>query len=314
MFEIKSLSYQYPSGRTGLQDISLEGGPGERIVLMGPNGSGKSTLLRSLATELLYPKGPIVIFGQPIFRNLQEVRRKIGFAGDHPIHLPSLTGMENAQLFTDLYGLERKDAGPVLEKLFAIFGLSKVKHVPVGSYSHGMKKKLQLVESLAHNPEFIILDEPTLGLDPSALKAFVDSMHHSQNQEKCIVLATNHPELATKIATSVAFMVDGEIVVQGSPAELLQQLDNEAKVEIWTSGTVDEDIVLEGGIRARVFPDRIIANMPTDVAGLPTLMEKILDAGLEISKVEITRPDLADVFGLLTGTSLENDHLPRAGS
>jgi ABC-type multidrug transport system ATPase subunit len=127
-------------------------------------------------------------------------------------------------------------------------------------------------------------------------------------------LATNHPELATKIATSVAFMVDGEIVVQGSPAELLQQLDNEAKVEIWTSGTVDEDIVLEGGIRARVFPDRIIANMPTDVAGLPTLMEKILDAGLEISKVEITRPDLADVFGLLTGTSLENDHLPRAGS
>ncbi|MDE0806279.1 MAG: ABC transporter ATP-binding protein [Longimicrobiales bacterium] len=313
MFEIKSLSYQYPSGRTGLQDISLEGGPGERIVLMGPNGSGKSTLLRSLATELLYPKGPLVIFGQPIFRNLQEVRRKIGFAGDHPIHLPSLTGMENAQLFTDLYGLERKDAGPVLENLFAIFGLSKVKDVPVGSYSHGMKKKLQLVESLAHNPKLIILDEPTLGLDPSALEAFVDSMNHNQNQDSCIVLATNHPELATKVATSVVFMVDGAIVVQGSPAELLQRLDNEAKVEIWTSGTAGEDIVLEG-IRARVFSDRIIANMPTDVAGLPILMEKILDVGLVISKVEITRPDLADVFGLLTGTSLENDHLPRAGS
>ena len=296
-----------------MQDISLEGGPGERIVLMGPNGSGKSTLLRSLATELLYPKGPLVIFGQPIFRNLQEVRRKIGFAGDHPIHLPSLTGMENAQLFTDLYGLERKDAGPVLENLFAIFGLSKVKDVPVGSYSHGMKTKLQLVECLAYNPKLIILDEPTLGLDPSALEAFVDSMNHNQNQDSCIVLATNHPELATKVATSVVFMVDGAIVVQGSPAELLQRLDNEAKVEIWTSGTAGEDIVLEG-IRARVFSDRIIANMPTDVAGLPILMEKILDVGLEISKVEITRPDLADVFGLLTGTSLENDHLPRAGS
>ena len=308
MFEINSLSYQYPSGRKGLQNISLKGRSGECIVLMGPNGSGKSTLLRSLATELRHPEGPLVIFGRPISGNLQEVRRRIGFAGDQPVHLSGLTGMENAQLFADLYGLERKDASLVLDNLFARFGLSKVKDVPVGAYSHGMKKKLQLVESLVHNPNLIILDEPTLGLDPSALEVFIDSVNHKYNKDSCVVLATNHPGLATRIATSIVFLIDGEIVVQDSPEELLKQLKKEAKVEIWTSGVAHNDIELEG-IGARVLSDKIIANMPSDVADLPSVMEKILNAGLAISKVEITRPDLADVFSLLTGTSLEHEQL-----
>jgi ABC-2 type transport system ATP-binding protein len=308
LFKIDSLSYQYPSGRKGLRDISLKGRPGECIVLMGPNGSGKSTLLRSLATELRCPKGSLLVFGQPISGNLQKIRRRIGYAGDQPVHLPGLTGMENAQLFADLYGLEREEAALVLEELFERFGLSKVRDVPVGSYSHGMKKKLQLIESLAHSPELIILDEPTLGLDPSALEVFVDSMNNKYSKHSCAVLATNHPGLATKVATSVVFLIDGEMIVQGSPEELLGQLENEAKVEIWTSGVSDKDVGLEG-MEARVLPGKIIVKMSSDVTGLPSVMENILNAGLEISKVEITKPDLADVFALLTGTSLEYEQL-----
>ena len=222
------------------------------------------------------------------------------------MHLEELSGIENAQLFADLYGLERQHAKSVLDNLFARFGLSKVKNLPVSSYSHGMKKKLQLVEGFVHSPELMILDEPTLGLDPLSLEAFIDFV--MQVQKGCVVMATNDPLVATKVATKVVFLMDGSVVAKGSPEELLDQLDEEVRVEIWTSGP-EQKITRLGldGIVARVSPDKIVANMPADVAPLPELMKTILRAGFEISKVEIARPDLSDVFLMLTGKSLTEE-------
>lgn len=283
----------------------MEGAAGDRIVLMGPNGSGKTTLLSALATEL-NSKGSVEVLGHSADENLQEIRRRIAFAGDRPVHLEELSGIENAQLFADLYGLERQHAKSVLDNLFARFGLSKVKNLPVSSYSHGMKKKLQLVEGFVHSPELMILDEPTLGLDPRSLEAFIDFV--IQVEKGCVVMATNDPLVATKVATKVVFLMDGSVVAKGSPEELLDQLDEEVRVEIWTSGP-EQKITRLGldGIVARVSPDKIVANMPADVAPLPELMKTILRAGFEISKVEIARPDLSDVFLMLTGKSLTEE-------
>ncbi|MBI71613.1 MAG: hypothetical protein CME29_07795 [Gemmatimonadetes bacterium] len=283
----------------------MEGVAGDRIVLMGPNGSGKTTLLSALATEL-NSKGSVEVLGHSADENLQEVRRRIAFAGDRPVHLEELSGIENAQLFADLYGLERQYAESVLDNLFTRFGLSKVKHFPVSSYSHGMKKKLQLVEGFVHSPELLILDEPTLGLDPLSLEEFIDFI--VQFKKGCVVMATNDPLVATKVATSVVFLMDGSVVAKGSPQELLDQLDEEVKVEIWTSGSEQKITSLESdGMVARVSPDKIVANMPSDVAPLPELMKTILRAGFEISRVEIARPDLSDVFLMLTGRSLTEE-------
>ena len=283
----------------------MEGATGDRIVLMGPNGSGKTTLLSALATEL-NSKGSVEVLGHSADENLQEIRRRIAFAGDRPVHLEELSGIENAQLFADLYGLERQHAKSVLDNLFARFGLSKVKNLPVSSYSHGMKKKLQLVEGFVHSPELLILDEPTLGLDPLSVEEFIDFV--MQVQKGCVVIATNDPLVATKVATKVVFLMDGSVVAKGSPEELLDQLDEEVRVEIWISGP-EQKITRLGldGIVARVSPDKIVANMPADVAPLPELMKTILRAGFEISKVEIARPDLSDVFLMLTGKSLTEE-------
>ena len=298
-----------------MQGVSLAGRPGERIVLMGPNGSGKTTLLRILATELACSFGSLEIFGVPPGVNKLTVRRRMGFARDQPIHMESLTGRENAELFAELYGLKNRDAKSRLDSLFLSFGLSDVENIPVRSYSHGMKKKLQLLESFAHDPELIILDEPTLGLDPLGLEVFVDLLNQEQTRDRCVVVATNNPEVAMRVATSVVFLMDGAVVTRGSPEKLLEQLADETKVEIRTSGNMQGDIDFEiEGMVPEILPGKVLVNMPANAGSLPVLMAGVLDAGLEISKIEITRPDLSDVFLLLTGRALEEDVSGEEGS
>ncbi len=278
---------------------------------MGPNGSGKTTLLKILATEIS-SRNAVRVLGHDKNTDLQRVRKQMAFAGDSPVHLEGLTGVENAELFLDLYGLSRQDAESTLESLFRSFGLSEVRDVPVSAYSHGMKKKLQLLESFVHHPELMILDEPTLGLDPPGVEAFIDCLTKGNNKPACVVLATNDPLVAARVATSVVFLVDGSVIARGEPEVLLDQLDRKVKVDIWVTGDTSGTISLEAnGIVSMVHPGKITASMPSHAEPLPGLMESILNVGLEISRVEITKPTLSDVFLLLTGRSLTES--PRVG-
>jgi len=311
LFEARELGYTYPSGRPGLRSVSLGAGPGERIVAMGPNGSGKSTLLKLVSTALPSRPGALLLFGESHRTVPREVRRRLGVVQDEPVHVDALTGMENARLFGELYGLSTRKARASLAALFAAFGLEQVRDVPVAEYSYGMRRKLLLVEALAHEPELLVLDEPALALDPPSQAALLAILEERSRAGACTLVATNEPALAQRLATRVVFLSDGEMVAQGSTAELLEKLHGTTRIEIRLTGEVPSDVTLDGvtidGVTVTVLPDRIVAESRSGVDVLPRLTEAILGTGSQITRVEVREPDLADVFTQLTGLDMRGD-------
>ena len=318
MFGATELSFTYPSGRKGLGKVSLEGAPGDRVVVMGPNGSGKSTLLRLVSTELPSLPGTLELFGESCgssrkdFRKRRDLRKRIGIVQDTPVHVEDLTGMENGLLFADLYGLPRAEALAAFTALCTSLGLDDALDVPTREYSYGMKKKLLIAEALVHDPDLLIMDEPALGLDPPSRAALLQIIEERSGRGVCTLAATNEPALAQELATTVVLLHEGEVVAQGSPAELLAKVGSATRIEVHVAGDPPADPTTDpafAGLPAdivslRQLPGRIIAESRSGSDVLPQLVAAVLAAGLKIEQVEIREPDLTDVFTLFTGQAL----------
>ena len=315
MFGATELSFTYPSGRKGLGKVSLEGAPGDRVVVMGPNGSGKSTLLRLVSTELPSLPGTLELFGESCgssrkdFRKRRDLRKRIGIVQDTPVHVEDLTGMENGLLFADLYGLPRAEALAAFTALCTSLGLDDALDVPTREYSYGMKKKLLIAEALVHDPDLLIMDEPALGLDPPSRAALLQIIEERSGRGVCTLAATNEPALAQELATTVVLLHEGEVVAQGSPAELLAKVGSATRIEVHVAGDPPADPTTDpafAGLPAdivslRQLPGRIIAESRSGSDVLPQLVAAVLAAGLKIEQVEIREPDLTDVFTFFTG-------------
>ena len=328
MFGATELSFTYPSGRRGLGKVSLNGDPGDRVIVMGPNGSGKSTLLRLVSTELPSGPGALTLFDEACEPPSRDLRRRIGIVQDIPVHVDDLTGMENGLLFAELYGLPKAEAAGALETLFASLGLDDALHVPTREYSYGMKKKLLIVEALVHEPEMLIMDEPVLGLDPPSRAALLRILAERSRKGVCTLAATNDPALAQELATTVVLLNEGEVVAHGSPAELLAKVGGATRIEVHVAGSplgipkpgdptaagmTPPDLTTSGpafaGLPADIvsiqqLPGRIIAESRSGSDVLPQLVAAVLGAGLKIERIELREPDLTDVFTLFTGQAL----------
>ena len=267
MFGATELSFTYPSGRNGLGNVSLDGAPGDRVVVMGPNGSGKSTLLRLVSTELTARPGSLTLFGEACessrgdFRRTRALRRRIGIVQDTPIHVGDLTGLENGLLFAELYGLPRAEASSAFSVLSASLGLDDALHVPTREYSYGMKKKLLIAEALVHDPEMLILDEPALGLDPPTRVALLRMLEERSERGVCTLVATNEPALAKKLATTVVLLHEGEVVAHGSPAELLAKVGGATRIEVYVTDSQPDDLT-----PADLMPDGLTRDDPSRAA------------------------------------------------
>ena len=333
MFGATDLSFTYPSGRRGLGTVSLNGAPGDRVVVMGPNGSGKSTLLRLVSTELPSPPGSLTLFGEACgpsrrdFRKRRDLRKRIGIVQDTPVHVEDLTGMENGLLFAELYGLPRAEASGAFAALLTSLGLDDALHVPTREYSYGMKKKLLIAEALVHDPDLLILDEPALGLDPPSRAALLRILEERSGKGVCTLAATNEPALAQELATTVVLLHEGEVVAHGSPAELLAKVGGATRIEVHVAGSPPADLTTTdpaftrslAGLPAdivsmRQLPDRIIVESGSGPDVLPQLVGAVLAAGLKIERIEIREPDLTDVFTLFTGQALDAEQGQASGT
>ena len=172
--EAKNISCFYESSGRGVSDVSLRLERGEVFGLMGPNGSGKSTLLRVLSTAIAPDSGSFFVGGVDGLKEKREVRARMGLMVDRPTHYDDLTGRANAYFFARAYGMEEAKAEGALAELFEYFDLAEYADDRVKTYSYGMGKKLALIEALAHGPEVLLLDEPSLGLAPLIVREVFD--------------------------------------------------------------------------------------------------------------------------------------------
>jgi len=306
--EASNITRLYKSSERGVTDISFEVHPGEIFGLMGPNGSGKSTLLRVLSTAIAPESGSFRIGGADGTKERQKARAKMGLMVDRPTHYGDLTGWANAYLFARSYGIDKGKAEGVLAELFDYLGLAEYRDDKVKRYSYGMGKKLALVEALAHGPELLLLDEPSLGLDYASQLAYQKKIRELAASGVAVLVASNQVDEVEALCDRVAFLQRGRLAALGTPEELVSSLKGTRRVVATLRNPV-EYAALEGvpGVERVVPKGRALVVHCEERHGIVAdVVAGIVRANGDIADLSVRRPSLADVYVKLTGEALND--------
>ncbi len=281
---------------------------GEVFGFLGPNGAGKSTMVRMLTTLLRPTSGSARVAGHDVITEAAAVRRSIGVALQDAAIDPLMTGRELLHLQSVLHGIPRARAeargGELLERV----GLAGAAGRRVGTYSGGMRRRLDLALSLVHEPEVLFLDEPTTGLDPTSRMALWDEVRSlNVEQGTTVFLTTQYLEEADVLARRVAIIDGGRIVREGAPAALKEAVG---------APTLRIDVAPADLERARqtlaAFGDqrparagRVAIGLAEGTAGVASVVRSLDEAGIDFQHLELDEPSLDDVFADATGRRLE---------
>lgn len=299
---IKNVSKSYGKIRA-LNDINLEINEGEIFVLLGSNGSGKSTLLKTLATLYSPDRGQLSLFGKDIVSDVSTIQSQIGVLFDNIIHWDRLTGYENAWFFARSYKLSREETKSRLDELFKKFNLYDNRNDPVSTYSYGMRRKLAIIEALAHKPKLLLLDEPSMGLDYVSRLVLYDILNKELENNTTIILATNDVSEATMLAHKVALMQKGYVLAVGSPSELIDSLKSINRIDLKLASPLPLDkFKTIKGIEFMEINDKDAKSIEiqflvwSDPEILANIVSKTVEIGGAILGIDVHEPSLEDVF------------------
>jgi len=211
---------KYFGNLIAVDSVSFKVKKGEIFGLVGPNGAGKSTLIRMICTVLRPSAGKALVEGYDIIRQPQEVRKLIGVVQEKLILYAPLTPVENLEFFGKLYGLDSKVLKERIKELLEEVKLSAVKDKPVGTFSTGMRQRLNIARALLHDPKLVILDEPTNGLDPQSVRWVRDYIVNLKNRGLTVILTSHDMYEIDELADTVAIMDKGKILEIGKKEDL----------------------------------------------------------------------------------------------
>ena len=227
MIKVENL-FKYFGQTKAIDDISFEVKEGELFGLLGPNGAGKTTTVRILSTLIPPTKGHVEINGYELSKNAALIRNFIGYVPQALSSDGTLTGYENLLIFAKLVGLNKKEREERINELVNLMELGDFSKRLVREYSGGMVRKLEIAQSLLHNPKILLLDEPTVGLDPISRRSVWNVLTTLQGQyDTTILLTTHYMEEAEALCDRIAIMDHGKIVKTGSPKEIMAQTSTE---------------------------------------------------------------------------------------
>jgi ABC-2 type transport system ATP-binding protein len=229
--DCQHLTYRYGKF-TAVDDVTLQVRPGETMGLLGPNGAGKTTLVRVLTTLTPIQQGQLRIFGLDSRHQTVDIRSNIGYVPQQLSIEPALTGKQNVEWFARLYGVSRAQRAERVEQALVAMELLDVANRLAGTYSGGMVRRLEVAQALVNRPSLLVLDEPTVGLDPIAREGVWNQVQTMQAQFGMTVLLTTHyMEEADALCDRVALMHRGELRAVGTPAKLKSTLSPAATLE-----------------------------------------------------------------------------------
>jgi len=210
---------------SALSDFSIEVMQGEIFGLLGPNGAGKSTLLNILSGLLPFDTGTIKICGRSLPRQIDEIKLLIGVVPQEIALYPTMTAVENLKIFGGIYGLRKKELKQRIESLLIYFGLEQSKNRQIKTYSGGMKRRINLIAGLLHNPKILFLDEPTVSVDVQSKTLIIDNLKEINAQGTTIIYTSHYMEEAETLCSRVAFIDEGKLLCKGTPNELIKDSD-----------------------------------------------------------------------------------------
>ena len=315
---VQDLVKVYGGDIRAVDGVSFEVEKGELFAFLGPNGAGKSTTIKILTTLLRPTSGRAEILGIDVVRHPAAVRRSIGYAAQEVGIDEDSTGRENLALYGHFYRMDRASIRSRSEQLLEIMGLSRDADRRVYTYSGGMRKRLDLAIAILHRPQVIILDEPTVGLDPQTRSHIGDHITELARDLGISVLFTTHyMDEADKLADRVAIIDEGKIIATGTPGDLKKEIGGDVVTLTMEPdsdrgyGTLDrsrhlladlpfvgEIQVVDGGLSVYVLKGE------TD---LPRIMRALDGAGIRVQTISLSRASLEDVFIRHTGRSMREE-------
>jgi ABC-2 type transport system ATP-binding protein len=307
--EAKNISRLYKSSGRGVSGVNMRVERGEVFGLMGPNGSGKSTLLRVLSTAIAPDSGSFFVGGVDGLKEKRKVRARMGLMVDRPTHYDDLTGRANAYFFARAYGVEEAKAEGALAELFKYFDLADYADDRVKTYSYGMGKKLALIEALAHGPEVLLLDEPSLGLDYTSQLAYQSRIRALAASGVAVLLASNQVDEVEALCDRAAFLHRGEVVAEGTPEVLISRVEGVRRIVATLRNPVKYGSLVEVCGVERVVPEGrdLIFHCEERPGIVAEVVEGIVRSGGDIVNLSVQRPNLEDVFVKLTGEALRDE-------
>lgn len=289
--------------------IDLEVKRGEVFGFLGPNGAGKSTTVRMLTTLLRPTGGEARVAGYDVLRDADNVRRSIGVALQDAAIDPLMTGRELLRLQAVLHAIDKKRAVQLEGELLTKVGLEAAADRRVGTYSGGMRRRLDLALALVHAPVVLFLDEPTTGLDPNSRAAIWDEVRRLNTEEGTTVfLTTQYMEEADQLADRIAIIDGGRIVSEGTPAELKAKV-GDPTLDLTVSEGVDRSRVAALlGEQGELLPGdgRVLSvRLPGGSSQVAAVVRSLDQQGIGVEGLELHMPSLDDVFQQVTGRRLE---------
>jgi len=222
IIDINNVSKTYRGNDTAaVSNFSIEVAQGEIFGLLGPNGAGKSTLLNILCGLLPFGAGKINICGLNLPQQIDEIKPLIGVVPQEIALYPTMTAVENLKIFGGIYGLRKKELKQRIDNLLTYFGLEQNKNRQVKTYSGGMKRRLNLIAGLLHNPEILFLDEPTVSVDVQSKALILDNLKEINAQGTTIIYTSHYMEEAEMLCSRVAFIDEGKLLCKGTPGDLI---------------------------------------------------------------------------------------------
>ena len=283
--------------------INFEVAKGEAFGLLGPNGAGKSTTMRMITSTLARTSGELEILGKDPNKFGPEIRAHLGVVPQQDNLDRQLTVWENILVYGRYFCLSRKFLKPKIDELLAFAQLEDKRNVKSEELSGGMKRRLTIARGLVNEPEILLLDEPTTGLDPQARHVLWDRLFRLKELGVTLVLTTHYMDEAEQLCDRLVVMDKGRIMAEGSPAELIKKYSTKEVLEVrfGSTGNAAAAKKLEKlGDRLEILPDRILVYTEN---GEKTL-EKVTKMGLDPVTSLVRRSSLEDVFLRLTGRTL----------
>ncbi len=294
--DVRLVYHRAGQPHTALNHITLTVPAGQSVALLGPNGSGKSTLIRAVAGLLRPDSGSISVFGS---EQLPEIRRRIGVVFQSPSLDPHLTVAENLRCQAALYGLTGPASRARIDEHLTRAALDDRRNWPVKRLSLGLARRVDLVRAALHAPDLLLLDEPTVGLDPTARERFLETIEAMRRETGVTILMSTHLTDEADRCDRVILMHRGEIVADDRPDRLRRALGG--RILTVSAGRDEPPGVGEGWRRAA---GRWLLPLPDDTSASSVLAASLLEAGVSFT---VAPPTLADVFAQHTGAALESE-------
>ena len=290
-----------------VDNIDLTVNAGEIFGFLGPNGAGKSTVVRMLTTLLRPTSGSARVAGFDVVKQADSVRRNIGVALQDAAIDPLMTGSELLKLQAVLYGIAKSKIRGRADELLERVGLTAASERRVGTYSGGMRRRLDLALSLIHQPTVLFLDEPTSGLDPMSRIALWEEVRRLNDEGTTVMLTTQYLEEADQLADRIAIIHEGKIVREGKPRDLKAAVGNPT---LLVSVTADQSekaksVLVTFGEMRPTADGTLSVGLRGGGEAVTDVIRKLDEAGVRVSHLELNEPSLDDVFAEATGHRLE---------